>query len=501
MPGETQGSSGSPPRANPQPPAPFVRVVVHDTALASLSAAHLHQWGLRCREAHDEARLWESVEELAEPDLVLLDVFLGPADGSRLVAELVRRLPRTPVIMVTRSSDIEIAVRSMRSGARDYILKPIDFKRLERSVRDALDWRQLQRQLGAHQPTGSESPEGPRRDDPPATGDRVDEPPAEAGDGAMIGRSPPMRRVREVLERAAPTNVPVLLLGETGTGKELAARALHAASPRRDGPFVAVNASAVPHELIESELFGHEKGAVTGAAERRIGFCERADGGTLFLDEIGEMAADVQSKLLRFLQDHEVQRVGAAAARPVDVRVVAATNVDPQSQIRAGRLREDLYYRLRGVQLELPPLRQRGDDVVLLAEHFLARASRQAGRPGLRLSPAAVDALRASPWPGNVRQLENLIREAAILTRDATIDVDDLALETPAASASEYGASHSPGLALEEEQLDEEQRRERELIAAALGAGESPEAIAKRLGKSRATLYRRLRAYGLKRQR
>jgi two-component system response regulator HydG len=476
-----------------------VLVVDDDPALAALVAAHLHEWGLRSREALDEQELWKAVEEA--PDLVLLDVFLGPTDGSRLVPELSRRCPRTPVLMVTRSSDIEVAVRSLRNGARDYILKPIDFVKLERAVRDALEWRALQTQLepSPSPPAG----QGERRvDDLAADGREVHGAPSPSPAtraAEMIGASPAIARVREIIQRAGPTNVPVLILGETGTGKELAARALHAASSRRAGPFVAVNASAVPHELIESELFGHEKGAFTGAAERKIGFCERAHQGTLFLDEIGEMAPAVQSKLLRFLQDHEVQRVGSAKPRAVDVRVIAATNVDPSRHIRTGRLREDLFYRLRGVQLVLPPLRQRKGDVDLLAEHFLNQAKMRLGRPELEITTQALQKLREATWPGNVRQLENTLHEAAILCSDDRIDAGDLHLDQHDAGRVEAddlaGASASPV------PWSATERAERDAISTALASGTPPEEIAEQLGMSRATLYRRIKAFGLSRPR
>ena len=402
---------------------PMILVVDDDPDLLAIVALHLRRWGFQSHGVESAAGLWEYLEHTT-PDVVLLDVMLGDADGSHLVKDLKGRFRDLPVIMITRSHSVEAAVRCMRHGAEDYIRKPLDFPRLRRAVEHALEVVHL----------GQAAPGAGRRSER----DRFHD---------LVGGSAAMVDVFRRMERIAPADVSVLILGETGTGKELTARALHAHSPRREGPFVAVNAAALPHELIESVLFGHEKGAFTGARQAHVGYCEQADGGTLFLDEIGEMSFHVQAKLLRFLQDHVVQPVGSRRERSVDVRVLAATNVDPRRQMAEGQLREDLYYRLRVVSLHLPPLRQRGGDISRLARHFLERANSRHGRRFVDFEPAALDALEGHTWPGNVRELANVIEEAVILgegtvLQRSMLEFDRSTVEEP---LGEKGPSRSLG--------------------------------------------------------
>jgi len=348
----------------------------------------------------DEA---ERDRDLATFDLIVTDLRLPGPPGTTLIG----RAPSVPVVVMTSYATVRGAVEAMRLGAADYVAKPFDPDELLLVI---------DRLLGG----GGGAMRRPRTD-----GER-----ASVSDG-LIGDSPAMCEVRARIDKLAPTDATVLVRGESGTGKELVARALHARGPRGTGPFVAVNCASIPDGLIESELFGHEKGAFTGAGAPHAGLTEAADGGTLFLDEVGELTLPAQARLLRFLQDSEVRRVGATRSRRVDVRVIAATHRDLSRMVRDGAFREDLKYRLRVVEVVLPPLRERGEDVVLLAGHLLTRAAQRIGRPELALTVDAVHAIRAYRWPGNVRELDNAIERAAILCdrdRDA-ITADLLALD------------------------------------------------------------------------
>ena len=452
-----------------------ILTVDDDPDLIAAIELRARRWGYEHRGVTSAADLWAFLER-STPDAVLLDVMLGDADGSRLVGELKRRLPELPVIMITRSTSVDAAVRCMKHGATDYITKPLDFERLRRALGEALEVGRLARRLARL----GEAAEG-------------EEP------FGMVGRSAPMRRLYRLIANLAPTDVSALILGETGTGKELVARAVHQASPRRGGPFVAVNAAAIPRDLIESMLFGHEKGAFTGADQTHVGFCEQADGGTLFLDEIAEMGFEVQAKLLRFLQDHVVQRLGSSRTLRVDVRVLGATNVDPRREMAERRLREDLYYRLRVVSLQLPPLRERAGDVELLAGHFLRRAAARHARGCKRISPAAETLLASYSWPGNVRELENVIEEAVVLHRGEELTLDMLPAEitgTALGTASAAAALTPQGAA--ESRLNPRQALQRQALLAALERHAwDPEAAAAELGVSRATVYRRMKKHGL----
>ena len=483
---------------------PLILTIDDDPDLAAVISFHIRQWGLGSASVASAEELRLFLDHQA-PAVMLMDVMLGDDDGSDLVAEVKRRLPHVPVIMITRDTSIDKAVCCMKHGAADYITKPLDFARLEKAVHSALEVGRVARSGGALAPF-------------------------DRSYHGLVGRSPAMCELFSKIGNVASADVSALILGETGTGKELVARAIHRASPRRDGPFVAVNAAAIPHELIESQLFGHERGAFTGAGQAHVGFCEQADGGTLFLDEIAEMSFDVQAKLLRFLQDHEVQRVGARKSRRLEVRVLAATNVDPHQQIAQRRLREDLYYRLRVVSFELPPLRERPGDVELLAEHFLEGAERRHGNGFVGLAADARRALVEYHWPGNVRELENVIEEAVVVHRGREITAAMLPTEIrlgqmPASalvqSAAAGGQAHlltgpwapapagTAATAFEQfnpyEQLDARkpawsprEQAERRRVAAALErcSGQVEDAAAE-LGMSRATIYRRMKKYSL----
>jgi DNA-binding NtrC family response regulator len=336
---------------------------------------------------------------LATPDLIMLDLVMPGRSGLDLLAVLAERDVRAPVIVLTATNTVNAAVEAMKRGAADFITKPFELDELRIKVRQKLKTRELEQEVERLR-------------------DEVED---RQQMGRMVGRSEVMRTIFRTVERIAKAEATVLVTGESGTGKELIARAIHEYSPRSEGPFIAVNCGAIPSDLIESELFGHEKGAFTGATERRTGRFEAADQGTLFLDEIGELAASVQVKLLRALQERTFERVGSSQSISVNVRIVTATNRDLVTEVADGRFREDLYYRIAVVPVALPPLRERRDDIRLLAQTFLARMS-----PEKKLAPAALGSLEGYNWPGNVRELENAIEHGLALCEGDTIDQADL---------------------------------------------------------------------------
>jgi DNA-binding NtrC family response regulator len=340
----------------------------------------------------------------APPDLVLLDLVMPGRSGLDLLSDLSERGVPAPVIVLTATKTVTTAVEAMKRGAVDYVTKPFEVDALRIKIRQLLEQGALKREVA-------------RLRDEVSRRDQL---------GAMVGRSAPMQELFRAIERVARSKASVLIRGESGTGKELVARALHDLGPRSEGPFVAVNCAAIPDTLLESELFGHERGAFTDAREQRIGRFEAASGGTLFLDEIGEIAPAVQAKLLRALQERVIERLGGAHPIPVDVRIVAATNRNLEASIQAGEFRSDLYYRINVVPLAIPPLRQRREDIPLLAEHVLARISSEAGHGKLSLTPEATELLQGYAWPGNVRELENAIERAAALSDRDELRAADL---------------------------------------------------------------------------
>jgi DNA-binding NtrC family response regulator len=341
----------------------------------------------------------------AAPDLVILDVVMPGRSGLELIAELRERQIHAPVIVLTATNTVSVAVEAMKLGAADFVTKPFELDGLRHKVRQLLEHHELEQEVL-------------RLRDEVRGRHRL---------GAMVGRSPVMQEVFRTVERLAQSPASVLITGESGTGKELAARAIHDLGPRSAGPFVAVNCGAIAHNLIESELFGHEKGAFTDARDRRIGRFEAASGGTLLLDEIGELAPDMQVKLLRALQEKVVERVGSSTPVPVDVRVVAATHRDLEQDVESGRFRGDLFYRINVLPLRMPPLRERREDIPLLAESFLvATAEREDGGEPPRLSARARAALEEYSWPGNVRELQNAIEHGIAMAAGAEIDLAHL---------------------------------------------------------------------------
>src|SRR5437868_88690 len=360
-------------------------------------------------EGHRTALCESGEEALAQAardefDLIILDLWLPGVDGM-IVLEKLRAAGAPPVIVISGHGNIETAVRATRLGAYDFLEKPLSLERVVLTISHALSDRKLREQVRDLRQSLS-------------------------ADDLLIGESDAMKQLEQQVRSAAPSNSRVLITGENGSGKEIVARTLHRWSHRAEQPFVDVNCAAIPEELIESELFGHRKGAFTGAIDERKGKFELADGGTLFLDEVGDMSLEAQAKMLRVLQEQTFQKVGGQQPITVDVRVIAATNKNLDAEIAAGTFRSDLFYRLNVIPLEMPPLRERGNDVVLLAEYFLRRFAAESGMPHKRLSAGAKSKLRAYHWPGNVRELRNVIERIAILGKSETIEPEDIHLGT-----------------------------------------------------------------------
>ncbi|MDP3030164.1 MAG: sigma-54 dependent transcriptional regulator [Deltaproteobacteria bacterium] len=341
-------------------------------------------------------------------DLVLTDMRMPKIDGIELLENIRSINSEIPVIIMTAYATVEKAVKAMKKGAFDYVTKPFQNEELKITVRKAIDLYKLKREnLNLRHEVSRKYQFG-----------------------NIIGKSPVMLKLYEMIEKVAGTKATVLITGETGTGKELVAKAVHYNSPRKNNAFVSVNCAAIPETLLESELFGHEKGSFTGAIAMRKGRFELADGGTIFLDEIAEMPTALQAKLLRALQEMEFERVGGTKTLKIDVRVIAASNKDLKKEVEAGTLREDLYYRLNVMHLRLPPLRERPDDIPLLAAHFLQKYSQELGKGGLEISPAVMRGLYTRSWPGNVRELEHVIERAVILSSGREITPADMASES-----------------------------------------------------------------------
>nr|WP_232479027.1 sigma-54 dependent transcriptional regulator [Roseomonas rosulenta] len=447
-------------------------LLVEDT----LSLATLYREYLR-DEGHDiqhVASLARARAALAAdpPDAVLLDLRLPDGDGLGLLAEIRARPDPPPVIVMTAHGSVATAVEAMRAGASDFLVKPFAAERLVVTLANVLERAALKRTVAS---LAAGAPRG--------------------GLAGFIGAAPAMQAVYRILENAAASRATVFVTGESGTGKELAAEAVHALSPRAAGPFVPLNCAAIPKDLIESEIFGHVRGAFTGAVADRPGAARMADGGTLFLDEICEMDLALQGKLLRFIQTGSFVPVGGAKALHTDVRFVCATNRDPLVEVQAGRFREDLYYRLHVVPVPLPPLRERGEDVMLLAEAFLARSAAEEGKRFARFAPDAAALLRAHRWPGNVRELENAIRTAVVLHDGEAVTAAMLPV-TVHGGAAPAAAPPAPRVPDPARRIRPLAEIEREAIEEAirLCGGNVPKAAAF-LGVSPSTLYRKREAW------
>jgi two-component system nitrogen regulation response regulator NtrX len=406
----------------------------------------------------------------SEPDVVLLDLALPGADGLQILATLRTTHPSLPVVMMSGRATLDDAVRATKIGAFHFIEKPLSAEAVLLTVASAIELRrarELSRTLTAELSAGAR----------------------------LVGSSRAMQRVRSLIEQVAPTEARVLITGESGTGKEMTAAALHELSPRAAGPFVRVNSAAIPRELVESEMFGHERGSFTGAHEARRGRFELADGGTLFLDEVAELSMEAQAKLLRATETGTIERIGGQAPIRVDVRVIAATNRSLEQDLAAGRFREDLYYRLNVLRIHMPPLRERLEDVPELVEHLMARLRQRHGLAPPVMTRAALDTMARYAWPGNVRELANVCERLAILYRGREVTPRELAgVLAPDAAARPLSTHEDAPL---HERLD---AFERELLERTLDAcGGSIADAARRLRTDRANLYRRMRRLGIER--
>lgn len=451
-----------------------VLIVDDDEAHRGMLCMLLKTWGYDVDEADDGDTAVSKVREKSF-DAVLTDVRMGRVDGITTLKEILSYNPSLPVILMTAYSSVQTAVEALRIGAYDYLIKPLDFDALKNTLGHAIEHsrlsvenRELRRQLT----------ETPRNTE-------------------ILGRSKAISDLRAMISTVAPTDATVLVTGESGTGKELVARALHAESPRAQKPIVTVNCAALAENLLESELFGHERGAFTGADRRREGRFKQADGGTLFLDEIGEMPIGLQAKLLRALQQGEIQRLGSDRSEHVDVRVIAATNRDLRKEVADHNFREDLYFRLNVITIEIPPLRRRTDDIPLLAAHFLSHFEERNRKSIKGFSPQAMDQMLHYSWPGNVRELQNAVERAVILCTGDLITEKELPfsiseeelVEAKAREKQDSGSSLA-GLPLE--------AVERKAIEETLKMTKDNKSEAARtLGITRATLHNKMRKYDI----
>ena len=448
-------------------PQPLILIVDDDSPHRSMLRTVLRGWGYAVEEAEDGAAAVEQVRARAF-DAVLTDVRMARLDGIAALREIREWNPSIPVLIMTAWSSVQNAVDALRLGAYDYLTKPLELDELKLALERALDHTRLARE--SQEPGRAQS----------------------EASSLLLGRSEAMRELVEMVETVAPTEATVLVSGESGTGKELVARAIQAASTRRDKPFVTINCAALAENLLESELFGHEKGAFTGADRRREGRFVQAHGGTLFLDEIGEMPLSLQAKLLRVLQQGEVQRVGCDETIKVDVRVIAATNRVLADEVAAGRFREDLFYRLNVIGLEVPPLRARREDIPLLASTFLERHAAANRKTIKGFTPQAMDAMLRYGWPGNVRELENAVERAVILSGGKYVAERPLPLAVQNAPVPDADGEE---LALGSMSLEDVERK---AIEATLRETEDNKSeAARRLGITRATLHSKLKKYGL----
>jgi two-component system, NtrC family, nitrogen regulation response regulator NtrX len=444
-------------------------LIVDDDAntLASLSRA-FRLAGHEATVCDNAARALE-IAKAQKFDLILSDVVMPGKNGLTLLEELKMQGVTTPVVMMSGQADIAMAVQTTRLGALDFLEKPVSTEKLLLTVENALklqrlesENRQLKQRLGKHE---------------------------------IVWRGDAMRRMMAQIQRVAASETRVCLLGETGTGKELVAKTIHELSARASGPFVTLNCAAVPSELIESELFGHEKGSFTGAAQRHAGKFEQADHGTLFLDEIGDMPLVMQAKLLRVLEEGEIERIGAEKPLSVNVRVIVATHRDLESRVREEKFRQDLFHRIYVFPLSLPPLRERREDIPALIEHFAAQVSTQNGWKTVPFSPEAVEAMQAQAWPGNVRELRNMVERLMLLASDGRVDLDTVELAFPGNSAGSSPASVASSSGSLSDRVD---AFEREVILAELKRCHSNVTLtAKTLGLERSHLYKKAEQLGI----
>ncbi|MFY2557043.1 sigma-54-dependent transcriptional regulator [Corallococcus terminator] len=460
-----------------------VLLVDDDPAVAKVLGALLSQAGLTTHAARDGKEALAMLER-KPVDVVVSDVRMPGMDGMQLLTEVARGWPDVPVILLTAHGTVPLAVEAMKAGAADFVLKPFDREEILFTIRKALLRAQGE---AANEPLRTPS--------------------------AFVGGSRKMAEAQALLAKAATGMATVLLRGESGTGKELAAKAVHDGSPRHAGPFVKLHCAALPDTLLESELFGYEKGAFTGAATRKPGRVELAHGGTLFLDEVGDISLSVQVKLLRVIQERELERLGGTQTVKVDVRFVAATHQPLEDLVKAGRFREDLFYRLNVVPLWLPALRERPEDIEPLARHFLDVHAKTNRKPPFTLTDEGLAVIQAQPWPGNVRQLQNFLERLVVLADGQTLTGEDVSRElarqpglsapvltppqgttaVPMATSAQPGGTES-GRTLESQRKDTEKQA---LVDALRRAGDNRTLAARLLGISRRTLYNKLEEHGL----
>ena len=445
-----------------------VLVVDDDASMCDMLVSDLGELGFEVKARTAAPAALEALVA-SEFDAVVADLNMPGMSGLELCEHIVASRPDVPVIVITAFGSIQTAIAAIRSGAYDFVTKPLEVDALGLALERAIQHRRLSDEVRRLR----QAVEGGRRF------------------GTLLGTSPAMRRMYELLDRIADSSASVLIAGETGTGKELVARALHERGRRKAGPFVAVDCASLPEPLLESELFGHARGAFTDAHAARKGLFVQANGGALFLDEIGDLPLALQAKLLRALQTRCVRPVGANEEVPFDVNLIAATNRDLESAVEEGRFREDLYFRINVIHVEMPPLRARGGDVLLLAQHFVDRYAAQAGQRVTGLSPDAAERLLAYVWPGNVRELENCIERAIALTRHETIGLDDLPEKIRGFQRSHVlVAGDDPS---ELAPLEEVERRYVLRVMEAVGGSKT--LAARVLGIGRKTLYRKLEQY------
>jgi len=439
-----------------------VLVVEDDAAAARVMRMNLDREGFTTRIAEDAAAALGALEELA-PNVLVTDHLMPGLTGLELLAEVRRRDPSIPVIVMTGHGDERLAVQSMREGAFTYLAKPLDYDELALVCRRAAELHRLRQQLEAARNL-------------------------ELGHG-LVGESPAICRLRRLIAEVAPTDVTVLVRGETGTGKEVVARAIHAASKRPEGPFVAVNCAAIPETRLEAELFGHERGAFTGAERRRAGRFQSAGGGTLFLDEIGDLPPQLQPKLLRVLEEHAVNPIGSDRPLAVDVRLVAATHQPLERLVEQGSFRQDLFYRLNVVPISIPPLRERSEDIPRLASSFAGRLATHHGKSVHELDPALMEWLKGQEWAGNVRELENLMERLVILSADGVLRIPDEGMES----------AILPPYHREKQRIIEEFESSYLEMALRLARGSLGE-VSRRTGLSPRQLYNLMQKHGLRKE-
>ncbi|HYS07100.1 MAG TPA: sigma-54 dependent transcriptional regulator [Myxococcales bacterium] len=442
-----------------------ILIVDDEESTRELFAELLQRWGYDVDQTADGHAALKIAAE-TRPDVIISDLVMPKLDGLALVRALREEQPDTPVVIITGKGSIDAAVEAVREGVFDFVEKPLDPARLKVILQRALEKKEtlhemqvLRRRLG-----------------------QVD-----AGVG-LVGSSPPMRKAMELVEKVAPSKASVVITGQSGTGKEMVARAIHQLSPRREKPFIAINCSAIPASLIESEMFGHERGAFTGADQRRLGAWELADGGTLFLDEVGEIPIELQAKFLRVLEEERLRRLGGKSEIMVDVRVISATNRDLKEEIKAARFREDLYFRLNVFHINLAPLKERREDIPVLVQHFIDRFGRDAGKKLRGVSSQAMKVLSDYAWPGNIRELRNTLERAVILCGIGAIEPEHLPSELAAGGGESAYLKLPYGLPLRE--------IEKEYILATLSRLQNNKArTAQALGISEKTLYNKLYRY------